>query len=162
MPTTKADLYLSLGSNLGDREANLKAALTALNRSYGRYTRLSRILETEPVGFSSPHPFLNLCVRYRINLRSGDALQECLRLLQRVKTIESQLGREQKVEWDCDGQRIYHDRPIDIDILFLGDYCCSSSLITVPHPRIGEREFVLRPLREIATPTLRRTFPEYF
>lgn len=162
MPTTKVDLYLSLGSNLGDRDAYLKAALAALNRSYGRYTRLSKIIETEPVGFDSPNAFLNLCVRYRVALRSADPLQDCLRILHRVKSIEEQLGRELKVEYDEVGNRIYHDRPIDIDILFLGDIRCSSTLVTVPHPRIAERDFVLRPLRQIATPTLRRSFPEYF
>ena len=162
MPTTKADLYLSLGSNLGDREANLKAALTALNRSFGRYTRISKIIETEPVGFDSPNRFLNLCVRYKVTRRSEDGLQECLRILHRVKAIEEQLGRDLKVEFDATGKRIYHDRPIDIDILFFGDIRCSSTLVTVPHPRIQDRDFVLRPLRQIATPTLRRSFPEYF
>ena len=162
MPTTKADLYLSLGSNLGDREANIKAALTALNRSFGRYTRISKIIETEPVGFDSPNRFLNLCVRYKVTRRSEDGLQDCLRILHRVKAIEEQLGRDLKVEFDATGKRIYHDRPIDIDILFFGDIRCSSTLVTVPHPRIAERDFVLRPLRQIATPTLRRSFPEYF
>lgn len=162
MPTTKVDLYLSLGSNLGDREACLKTAISALNRSYGRYTRISKIIETEPVGFESPNAFLNLCVRYKVDRRSEDALQDCLRILQRIKAIEEKLGRDLKVEYDATGNRLYHDRPIDIDILFLGDIRCSSTLVTVPHPRIGERDFVLRPLRQIATPTLRRSFPEYF
>ena len=157
-----ADLYLSLGSNLGDREANIKAALTALNRSFGRYTRISKIIETEPVGFDSPNHFLNLCVRYKVTRRSEDGLQDCLRILHRVKAIEEQLGRDLKVEFDATGKRIYHDRPIDIDILFFGDIRCSSTLVTVPHPRIQDRDFVLRPLRQIATPTLRRSFPEYF
>lgn len=162
MPTTKVDLYLSLGSNLGDREAHLKAALSALNRSYGRFMRISKVIETEPDGFESPNRFLNLCVRYKVTRRSDDPLQDCLRILHRVKTIEEQLGRELHVEFDGNGKRIYHDRPIDIDILFFGDIRCSSTLVTIPHPRIGERDFVLRPLRQIATPTLRRSFPEYF
>lgn len=162
MPTTKVDLYLSLGSNLGDREAYLKAAISALNRSYGRYTRISRIIETDPLGFESPNAFLNLCVRYRVTRRSADPLQDCLRILHRVKAIEEQLGRELKVEYNAAGERIYHDRPIDIDILFFGNIRCTSTLVTVPHPRIQDRDFVLRPLRQIATPTLRRAFPEYF
>ena len=176
MPTTRAkksscpanaghlstDLYLSLGSNLGEREAHIHAALAALNRSYGKYTRISKIIETEPVGFDSPNAFLNLCVRYKVTRHSDDPLQDCLRILHRVKTIEEQLGRELKVEYDAAGNRIYHDRPIDIDILFFGDLRLSSTLVTVPHPRIQERDFVLRPLRQIATPTLRHSFPEYF
>ena len=162
MPTTKVDLYLSLGSNQGDREANIKAALSALNRSYGKYTRISKIIETEPVGFDSPNRFLNLCVRYRIPRKSEDPLQDCLHILHRIKAIEEQLGRNLKVEFDGAGNRIYHDRPIDIDILFMGDIRISSSLVTIPHPRIQDRDFVLRPLRQIATPTLRRSFPEYF
>jgi len=161
------DLYLSLGSNLGDREANIKAALTALNRSYGRYKRLSRIIETAPEGFDSPNAFLNCVVRYRVKRWSDDNWLDCCHILSRIKEIERRLGRDvpeqyDAVERDAAGRRVYHDRPIDIDILFYGDYRGGDSLVTVPHPRIAERGFVLRPLREIATQTLRKQFPEYF
>ena len=162
MPTTKADLYLSLGSNQGDRQANIRAALTSLNRSYGRYKALSDLIETDPVGFDSPNPFLNCCVRYELRPHFDDPLQECHRILKRIKTIEAGLGRTLDVEYTPSGNRIYHDRPIDIDILFLGSYRGGDSLVTVPHPRIAERDFVLIPLRQIATPALRRLFPEYF
>ena len=162
MPITKVDLYFSLGSNQGDRQANIRTALTALNRSYGRYKALSDIIETEPVGFESPNPFLNCCVRYELRPRFDDPLQECLRIMKRIKTIEAELGRNLDIEFTPSGRRIYHDRPIDIDILFLGSYRGSDSLVTVPHPRIAERDFVLIPLRQIATPSLRRLFPEYF
>lgn len=149
MPTTKVDLYLSLGSNLGDREANIRAALTALNRSYGRYAALSDIIETEPLGFESSNRFLNCCVRYEYKRPSGDSLRDCHRILKRLKEIEARLGRDLRVEFDSDGGRIYHDRPVDIDILFYGFYRVSDSLVTVPHPRIAERDFVLIPLRQI-------------
>ena len=153
MPTTKVDLYLSLGSNQGDREAHLKAALSALNRSNGKYTRISKTLETEPVGFDSPNRFLNLCVRYSVTRRSEDGLQDCLRILHRVKAIEEQLGRELKVEYDAAGKRIYHDRPIDIDLLMYGDLTLSTPKLTLPHPRMQERDFVMIPLREILPST---------
>ena len=143
------DLYLSLGSNLGDREANIKAALTALNRSYGRYVALSELIETEPLGFNSANRFLNCCVRYEYKRPSGNPLRDCHRILKRIKEIEARLGRDLKPEYDADGSRIYHDRPIDIDILFYGTYRGSDSLVTVPHPRIAERDFVLIPLRQI-------------
>ena len=143
------DLYLSLGSNLGDREANIKAALTALNRSYGRYVALSDLIETEPVGFDSPNAFLYCCVRYEYKRPSGNPLRDCHRILKRIKEIESRLGRDLCVEFDADGGRIYHDRPIDIDILFFGSFHGGDSLVTVPHPRIAERDFVLIPLRQI-------------
>jgi len=161
------DLYLSLGSNLGDREANIKAALTALNRSYGRYKRISSIIETEPVGFDSPNAFLNCVVRYSVKRWSDDNWLDCFHILSRCKEIERRLGREVPAqydaqEYDAEGNRVYHDRPIDIDILFYGDYRGGDSVVTVPHPRIAGRDFVLKPLRQIATPTLRRLFPEYF
>ena len=161
------DLYLSLGSNLGDREANIKAALTALNRSYGRYVKLSEIIETEPVGFNSANKFLNCCVRYRVRRWCDDKWLNCVHILSRLKEIERRLGRDvprqyDALEYDASGTRIYHDRPIDIDILFFGSYRGGDSLVTVPHPRIAERDFVLIPLRQIATPALRRLFPEYF
>ena len=162
MPTTKVELYLSLGSNIGDREANLRAALTALNRSYGRYQTLSDIIETAPQGFQSPNAFLNCCVRYELSPRNDEPQQECRRILKRIKTIEAQQGRNLEVAFDTNGRRIYHDRPIDIDILFFGSYRGSDSRVTVPHPRIAERDFVLIPLRQIATPDLIRDFPEFF
>ena len=158
----RVNLYLSLGSNIGDREANIRAALTALNRSYGRYIALSDMIETAPQGFQSPNAFLNCCVRYELSPRNDDLLQECHRILRRIKTIEANLGRDLTVEFDANGQRIYHDRPIDIDILFFGSYRGSDHLVTVPHPRIAERNFVLIPLRQIATPDLIRDFPEFF
>ena len=161
------DLYLGLGSNLGDREANIKAALTALNRSYGRYKRLSRIIETAPEGFDSPNAFLNCVVRYSVRRWSDDNWLDCVHILGRIKEIERRLGRDVPQQYDAPevddaGERVYRDRPIDIDILFYGDYRGGDRLLTVPHPRIAERDFVLRPLREIATPTLRSLFPEYF
>ena len=155
------ELYLSIGSNLGDREANIRAALTALNRSYGRYKALSDIIETAPAGFDSPHPFLNCCVRYEVPLRDDHPIKQCHRILKRIKTIEKTMGRDLQVEYDNDGHRIYRDRPIDIDILFFGSYKGDDSLVTIPHPRIAERDFVLIPLRQIASLNLRQHFPEY-
>ena len=166
-PWGYADLYLSLGSNLGDREANIREALKALNRSYGRYKAVSGIIETEPQGFESENCFLNCCVRYRVRRWSQDLWLDCVHILARAKIVEKRLGRDvpehyDVQEYDEDGHRIYHDRPIDIDILFYGSLRTEDSIVTVPHPRMKERDFVMIPLREIATPTLRRMFPEYF
>lgn len=159
-----ADLYLSLGSNLGDREDFLRKALISLNRSYGRYKALSGIIETEPLGFRSDNRFLNCCVRYSVRRRSPDLFADAFGILCRLKQIEASLGREvlPTPETDADGRRIYRDRPIDIDILFYGSLRTGDETLTVPHPRIMERDFVKIPLREIATPALRRMFKEYF
>ena len=161
-PWGYADLYLSLGSNLGDREANIREALKALNRSYGRYKAVSGIIETEPQGFESENRFLNAAVKVLTTLSP----EECLK---RTQQIERELGRKKKSKNGVYHDRpididllIYHDRPIDIDILFYGSLRTEDSIVTVPHPRMKERDFVMIPLREIATPTLRRMFPEYF
>lgn len=166
-PWGYADLYVSLGSNLGDREANIRAALTAMNRSFGRYVRLSSTIETEPWGFESANKFLNCCALYRVRRWSADLWLDSVHILGRLKEIEKRLGRElppvlDEECTDAEGKRIYSDRPIDIDILLYGDLRTKGSLITVPHPRMKERDFVMRPLLEIVRPSTKRLFPEIF
>ena len=144
------ELYISLGSNMGDREQMLHRAISLINERVGTVQRVSSFIETKPWGFQSEHPFLNAACKVLTTLSPEQCLKE-------TQKIERELGRTRKSK-----NGVYHDRPIDIDILFFGDIRCSSTLVTVPHPRIAERDFVLRPLRQIATPTLRRSFPEYF
>ena len=76
--------------------------------------------------------------------------------------MERSLGRTVEGETDTEGKRIYHDRPIDIDILFYGKETIDSQRLTIPHPGISQREFVRRPLAEIAKPALKAAFPELF
>lgn len=130
-------VYLSLGSNLGDRKATMRRAIGLLNERAGSVDRQSSFIETEPWGFESTNKFLNMCVRLLTTLSPEQ-------LLLATKQIERELGRTQK---SVDGQ--YHDRPIDIDILMYDDVHIDSDDLTLPHPHMQEREFVMKPLREI-------------
>lgn len=130
-------VYLSLGSNLGDREATMRRAIGLLNERAGSVDRQSSFIETEPWGFESTNKFLNMCVRLLTTLSPEQ-------LLMATKQIERELGRTQK---SVNGQ--YHDRPIDIDILMYDDVHIDSDDLMLPHPHMQEREFVMKPLREI-------------
>lgn len=130
-------VYLSLGSNLGDRKATMRRAIGLLNERAGSVDRQSSFIETEPWGFESTNKFLNMCVRLLTTLSPEQ-------LLMATKQIERALGRTQK---SVNGQ--YHDRPIDIDILMYDDVHLDSNDLTLPHPHMQEREFVMIPLREI-------------
>ena len=131
------ELYLSLGSNLGDREQMLHRAIALIGERIGTVQRVSSFIETEPWGFQSEHPFLNAACKVQTTLTPRQCLRETLR-------IERELGRTSKSK---DG--IYHDRPIDIDRLLYDDLHISTPTLTLPHPRMYERDFVMIPLREI-------------
>ena len=136
------DVYLSLGSNQGDRQARIDEALRRLDKAVGRpYDALSSVIETPACGFDGP-PFLNCVVRYRTARRPETLLKIC-------KRIERAMGRRGAPEYGADGRRIYRDRPIDIDILLYGDLSVETPELTIPHPLMREREFVMRPLAEI-------------
>ena len=154
-------VYLGLGSNQGNRLQNLTQALDLLDKGFGcHYTALSRIIETKAWGFKGDK-FLNACVLYRI-FRKGTPEEQGHEILALCKDIERQLGRTGAPEFDAEGRRIYHNRTIDIDILFYGNERIDTDDLTVPHPRIAERDFVKIPLSEIAKPSLKAAFPEYF
>ncbi len=157
-----ADLYLSLGSNLGDREENLRRAVALLDEKLGcRYKALSGTIETEAWHFKGGK-FLNCVVLYKIRREEKPVSEAAEDILRICKEIEREMGRTDAEEYDAEGKRIYHSRPIDIDILFYGKECIDTDILTVPHKGIGERDFVLIPLREIARPSLKKAFPEYF
>ena len=129
--------YLSLGSNLGDRHATMQSAILLLGKQAGTVDRVSSAIETEPWGFKSANKFLNMCVRIITTLSPEQ-------LLATTTDIEQQLGRTTK---SVNGQ--YHDRPIDIDILTYDDLHINTPSLTLPHPHMHERDFVMIPLREI-------------
>lgn len=131
------ELYLSLGSNLGDREDMLRRAIALIEERVGAVQRVSSFIETEPWGFESEHPFLNAAVMVRTTLSPIECLD-------RTQQIERELGRKKKSK----GGK-YHDRPIDIDLLLYGDLKLSTPRLTIPHPHMYERDFVMIPLREI-------------
>ena len=132
-----AELYLSLGSNLGDREQMLNRAIALIGERVGEVQRVSSFIETEPWGFKSKHPFLNAACLVLTTLSP----EQCLETTQQ---IERELGRKRKSR-----NGVYHDRPIDIDLLMYDDLELSTPKLTLPHPRMKEREFVMIPLREI-------------
>ena len=147
----KIDLYLSLGSNQGDRQQNIENALSLLNIELGTpYRAVSSMLETQPWGFESDKKFLNAAVRYELILPKGyNPEAEGLMILEICKGIERRLGRNTQVEYGAEGERIYRDRPIDIDILLFGDNKIDCAELTVPHKLMFERDFVMIPLNEI-------------
>lgn len=143
------EVYFSLGTNQGDRNANILRALEMMDEAFGcHYSSLSSIIETEPWGFSSDL-FLNCAVRYDLPLEIETIETQSLDLLDKVKEIERSLGRREKIEFDENGNRIYHARVIDIDILLIGDERIDTERLTVPHPLMYKRDFVVVPLREI-------------
>ncbi|MBR2630779.1 MAG: 2-amino-4-hydroxy-6-hydroxymethyldihydropteridine diphosphokinase [Bacteroidaceae bacterium] len=129
--------YLSLGTNLGDKEHNLLSAISEIERRIGPVKAQSAFLATEPWGFESQNTFLNAAIRIKTELSP-------LELLEETQQIERDLGRQQK---SVNGQ--YHDRIIDIDILLYDDLHISTPRLTIPHPHMHERDFVLIPLKEI-------------
>ncbi len=131
-------VFLGLGANLGDRAANIQHALAALKEKV-TIRRLSSLYETEPVGFLDQPRFLNAVCQGETELAPGD-------LLHFVKEIEQSLGRRPAP--------LNHPRPVDIDILLYDELTLDSTELTIPHPRMKERAFVLVPLAEIA-PDLR-------
>ncbi len=131
-------VYLGLGTNLGEREANLHAAAAALSPAV-HILRASTIIETEPWGYKEQPRFLNQVLEAETSLSPHQ-------LLAYVKALEARLGRAPSFR--------YGPRLIDIDILFYGEETIHLNDLIIPHPRLAEREFVLRPLCEIA-PDLR-------
>ncbi len=130
--------FLGLGSNVGDRRGNLSAAVSALSAAGVSVLASSSVYETEPVGLVLDQPeFLNACVRVSVS----DELP-ALALLDRVKALELDLGR-------VPGGPRHGPRVIDIDVLLLGDMVLSEERLTLPHPGVRERRFVLVPLLEL-------------
>ena len=147
----KVELYLSLGSNQGDRRKNIEDAISLLNIELGMpYKRVSSLLETDPWGCESDEKFMNAAVMYELDLPKGyNPEAEGLMILEICKDIEKRLGRTGRPQYDEKGERIYTDRPIDIDILLFGDNKIDCDELTVPHKLMYERDFVMVPLNEI-------------
>ena len=149
----KVELYLGLGSNQGDRQLNIEHAVAMLNVELKTpYRTISSLIETEPWGFESQQKFMNAVVLYELDLPKGyNPEAEGLMILEICKDIERRMGRTGEVLYDKEGERVYTDRPIDIDILLFGDNKIDCQELTIPHKHMYERDFVMIPLNEILT-----------
>ena len=131
-----AEAYLELGTNLGDREAYLARALAQLEGTEGiSLGKLSRVYESRAWGVTDQPDFLNICVQIETELAPEGLLEVC-------KSIEQALGRQARQRWG--------PREIDIDILMMDGVDMETARLTLPHPRMLERRFVMEPLAEIA------------
>lgn len=133
-----ATVYVGLGTNLGNKEENLRTAVYLINRKIGKVISLSSFYETAAWGFVSEHTFLNAAACIETTLSPTE-------ILRHTQEIEREMGRQQKSV-----QGIYSDRPIDIDILLYDNLVVQTPELTIPHPLMTERRFVMEPLAEIA------------
>ena len=129
--------YLGLGTNVGNKRRNMITAAALLAERVGDILALSGFYETEPWGFESENFFLNAAVKLKTSFSP-------LEVLQIAQQIEKELGRTEK------SNGVYHDRIIDIDILLYEDEVLQIPELTLPHPLMHERKFVMDPLAEIA------------
>ncbi len=149
-----ATVYLGLGTNLGNKEANLRTAIYKLQERIGKQVSLSSFYETAPWGFESDHSFLNAAIGLEPSLSP-------IEILHITQEIEKELGRTKK---SVNGS--YSDRLIDIDILLYDTLVLQTPELTIPHPLMTERDFVMKPLIEIAGnvihPTREKTLSELY
>ncbi|PHR44634.1 MAG: 2-amino-4-hydroxy-6-hydroxymethyldihydropteridine diphosphokinase [Fluviicola sp.] len=130
-------VYLSLGSNLGDRKKNILNAVKQLEETLNQKVIISPFYESKAKGFDSKKDFLNICAQTQTQIEPHEFLKI-------IHSIEHKLGR---IRVENSG---YIDRIIDIDILFYGQRIIDTKNLKVPHPKIYERKFVLIPLRDVA------------
>ena len=137
-----ADIYLSIGTNLGERESNLKRAIDELESSGGKLIESSSIYKTSAWGNADLNEFLNIVIRFGHDASPNE-------LLKIIKEIETRMGREVNAQ-PLNSKRNYQNRIIDIDILYYDQKVIDNEELNVPHLQLHLRRFVLEPLREIA------------
>ncbi len=140
---TDHQVYLSLGTNLGDREQHLHEVIRLISERVGQVTRQSSFIETEPWGFQSTNRFLNAAVLCMTDKSPREVLQI-------TQQIERDMGRYKDVK-NIGAHRTYADRVIDIDILLYDDMTVEEPDLKIPHPLMYQRDFVMIPLKEIFT-----------
>lgn len=145
-------VYLGLGSNLGDREENMRKAIQLIGERVGKVTKQSSFIETDPWGYESANRFLNAVILCETSKKPREVL-----LL--TQQIERDLGRKTKRHFkknDVGSTSVetesYSDRPIDIDILLYDDLTVDEPDLQIPHPLMQERDFVMIPLKELTNP----------
>ena len=145
------DIHINIGSNSGHREALIERAVAAVRSAFpDADVRCSDVIETPPWGFDSPHPFLNVGVKISLHPHP-DIQSECqtgfaLAVLHKLQEIQS--GIDPSPHRDASGA--YIDRAIDIDLIAIDDWVVDHPDLTLPHPRMHMRDFVLIPLRQLA------------
>lgn len=128
--------YLCLGGNIGNRETSIQLAISEINKIIGQVVSASHIYQTEAWGVVNQQAYLNICIKVYTEINSSE-------LILKLLDIEKNLGRERN------SNEIYASRTIDIDILFFNNEIVSNQTLTIPHPRLHLRKFVLIPLCEI-------------
>jgi len=141
METVVHRVYLGLGSNLGDREANITRAICLIGERVGAVLRQSTLIETEPWGFDSENRFLNGVILCETALTPRQVLHT-------TQGIERELGKS-RIHATVHQTQTYKDRPIDIDILLYDDWTVDEPGLRIPHPLMHQRDFVMIPLNEI-------------
>ena len=138
------NVYLGLGSNLGQREENILQAYEHIERLIGHIVCQSAFFYSEPWGFQSAHGFVNTAIRVETSLSPFEVLHQ-------TQHIEHLLGKtaEHATIRQSHDVCLYQDRPIDIDILLYDNLCMDEPELKIPHPLMQEREFVMIPLREV-------------
>jgi 2-amino-4-hydroxy-6-hydroxymethyldihydropteridine diphosphokinase len=131
------EIYIGLGSNLGNKKLHLQTAIDEIEKRIGHVVRQSAFIESEPWGFDSSNTFVNAVIAVDTGMLPMEVLKE-------TQAIEREMGRTSK---SAGGN--YSDRIIDIDILLFGDIQMDTEELTIPHPLMNERDFVLNPLKEI-------------
>ena len=137
-----SEVYLGLGSNLGDKENHIRKAITLIGERVGLVVRQSSLVYTEPWGFESANSFVNAVVCCETSLTPRQVLQT-------TQQIERELGKSQHHATIRNKTTRYHDRPIDIDILLYDDLTIDEPDLKIPHPLMQQRDFVMIPLNEI-------------
>ena len=136
------EVFLGLGTNMGDRTEQIRTAVALIGERIGHVTRQSSVIETEPWGFESSNKFLNAVVCCETMLTPHQ-------LLSATQQIERDMGRTTKSAKSKTAKPKYTDRPIDIDILLYDDITLDEPDLKIPHPLMLQRDFVMIPLREI-------------
>ena len=133
----KSVCFLSLGTNLGNKQENLQIAIQHIAKKVGKVIAQSSVIETEPWGFVSENTFLNMVIKVETSLSP-------LTILKEAQKIEKLMGRVEKTN------NVYQDRIIDIDIILYDNVILDTPELKLPHPLFHQRDFVLKPLCEIA------------